>query len=400
MEKQLNKKVPAIRFKGFEEGWIEQPIGKAFAEKKRPIVLVDDQEYELITVKRRNGGITSRGYLLGREILVKNYYQLKAGDFVVSKRQVVHGATGVVPETLNNAIVSNEYLVAEDGEQLTAEFMNLLSFLPDMKSNFFLSSYGVDIEKLFFDADDWKQRRVTTPDVTEQTKIAGYFKTLDKALTLHQHKHDKLVTLKQAMLQKMFPQKNEAVPKIRFKGFSGEWKKGRLADMGKFNPNSDLPNVFEYVDLESVVGTRMVNHRTEIKDLSPSRARRLARKGDVFFQAVRPYQKNNLVFSLDGDFVFSTGYIQIRPSGDSYFIFSLMQQECFIKVVLDNCTGTSYPVIKSTDLGRINIFIPSFEEQQKIGNYFEKLDQLISQHATQLEKLKQIKAACLERMFV
>ena len=92
MANQSTLKVPPIRFKEFQTAWVDETIGDVVTEERRPIVLNDHQRYELITVKRRNEGVVSRGHLLGREILVKNYSQLKAGDFVISKRQVVHGA--------------------------------------------------------------------------------------------------------------------------------------------------------------------------------------------------------------------------------------------------------------------------------------------------------------------
>jgi len=98
MAQQSGGNVPQIRFQGFEGEWADKPIGEVLAEKKRPIVLKDRQRYELITVKRRNEGVVSRGHLFGRDILVKNYSQLQAGDFVISKRQVVHGATGIIPK--------------------------------------------------------------------------------------------------------------------------------------------------------------------------------------------------------------------------------------------------------------------------------------------------------------
>lgn len=236
---------------------------------------------------------------------------------------------------------------------------------------------------------------------SEQTKIGAYFRSLDNLIDLHQRKHDKLVTLKNAMLQKMFPQAGATAPEIRFKGFSGEWTGKKLGEVGAFNPKEALPEVFEYVDLESVVGTEMVSHRTETKKTAPSRAQRLARKGDLFFQTVRPYQKNNHIFSLPNtNYVFSTGYAQIRPYNDSSFLLGLMQRDDFVKEVLDNCTGTSYPAINSNVLAGISVLTPTPEEQEKIGNYFRTLDELISRHTTQLEKLKQIKSACLEKMFV
>ena len=87
-------------------------------------------------------------------------------------------------------------------------------------------------------------------------------------------------------------------PKIRFKGYNEDWEQRKLNEVAEFNPKSDLPESFEYVDLESVVGTEMVSHRTESKETAPSRAQRLAQTGDVFFQTVRPYQRNNYLQSL------------------------------------------------------------------------------------------------------
>ena len=82
-------------------------------------------------------------------------------------------------------------------------------------------------------------------------------------------------------------------PEVRFKGYDQNWRLRKLEAIGIFNPYSNLPQEFEYVDLESVVGTELINSRKETIETAPSRAQRLASRGDVFYQAVRPYQKNN-----------------------------------------------------------------------------------------------------------
>lgn len=136
-------------------------------------------------------------------------------------------------------------------------------------------------------------------------------------------------------------------PEIRFKGYAGDWEQRKLNELAEFNPKSDLPERFEYVDLESVVGTELVGHRTENRYSAPSRAQRLAKKNDVFYQTVRPYQKNNYLFDLPYDnYVFSTGYAQMRPIGNSYFLLTLIQEEKFVNRVLERSTGTSYPAIQ------------------------------------------------------
>ena len=126
----------------------------------------------------------------------------------------------------------------------------------------------------------------------------------------------------------------------------------------------------------------MLSHRTEVKSSAPSRAQRLANTGDLFYQTVRPYQKNNYLFEKpDNNYVFSTGYAQMRPYVDGYFLLSLVQSERFVKVVLDNCTGTSYPAINANDLAEIEVAAPSDEsEAQKIGAIFRSIDNLITLH--------------------
>ena len=145
----------------------------------------------------------------------------------------------------------------------------------------------------------------------------------------------------------------------------------------------------------------MISHRSESKRTAPSRAQRLAQVGDLFYQTVRPYQKNNYLFERsDGYYVFSTGYAQMRPLVSGEFLFSLIQNEEFVKIVLDKCTGTSYPAINVKDLGQITVFLPeSSREQRQIGRFSQYLDTLLSLHQRKLEKLKILKKAMLEKMF-
>ena len=166
-----------------------------------------------------------------------------------------------------------------------------------------------------------------------------------------------------------------------------------MGELALFNPKDELPQIFEYVDLESVVGTEMLSHRTEIKSSAPSRAQRIARTGDLFYQTVRPYQKNNYLFEKpDNNYVFSTGYAQMRPFVDGYFMLSLVQSERFIKVVLDNCTGTSYPAINSNNLAEIEVYAPSNKkEDNKIGTIFRNIDNLITLHQCKYNYLLRLK---------
>lgn len=207
LEKMFSKqgsKCPEIRLKGFSGDWKIESIGDVLQEVFRPIDLDNETKYRLVTVKRRNGGIAERAILKGKNILVKSQFEVKAGDYIISKRQVVHGATGLVPPELDGSVVSNEYLVGQGTEKLSIEFFALLSILPEMYQKFFLSSYGVDIEKLFFDVNDWKKREVLLPSLEEQVQISTFFKQVDETLNLQQQQLQTLKNLKQAFLEKMF----------------------------------------------------------------------------------------------------------------------------------------------------------------------------------------------------
>ena len=190
-------------------------------------------------------------------------------------------------------------------------------------------------------------------------------------------------------------------PRLRFQGFTGEWKTEGFESVGEFNPKAEIPRIFQYVDLESVVGTQLISYREEFKETAPSRAQRLAKNGDLFFQAVRPYQKNNYLFEKNNEnFVFSTGYIQIRPQNDGYFLLTLVQKEEFVQEVLLRCTGTSYPAINTSSLQNIAILLPpTAEEQAHLGNFFRRLDSQIAESRTVLEKSRQLKKAMLAKMF-
>ena len=212
---------------------------------------------------------------------------------------------------------------------------------------------------------------VTIPSITEQRVLGDYLEQLDNLITLHQ---------RQPFLHST-PEISLTVQLIH-PFYTSSWEQRKLGELALFNPKDELPQTFEYVDLESVVGTEMLSHRTEVKSSAPSRAQRLAHTGDLFYQTVRPYQKNNYLFEkTDNNYVFSTGYAQMRPYVDGYFLLSLVQSERFVKVVLDNCTGTSYPAINANDLAEIEVAAPSDEsEAQKIGTIFRSIDNLITLH--------------------
>ena len=186
--------------------------------------------------------------------------------------------------------------------------------------------------------------------------------------------------------------------RTRLDGFNGEWISVKLSDFAQINPSSALPEVFKYVDLESVKGITLMGWRVERKETAPSRAKRLAQFGDIFFQTVRPYQRNNYLFELsDEDVVFSTGYAQLRTKNDARFLFLLLRQDDFVNEVLDNCTGTSYPAINPSKLSDIKIYVPiDKNEQQAIAEVLTAMDEEIESLKIEKEKMIQIKEGAMD----
>lgn len=192
-----------------------------------------------------------------------------------------------------------------------------------------------------------------------------------------------------------------SIPNFRFKKYTSNLVKTKLSKIATFNPKSLLPENFKYIDLESVLGTELVSYREETRETAPSRAQRVAQKGDVFYQLVRPYQKNNYLFDLnENNYVFSTGYAQLRPKVDSAFLLARLQEEGFVNKVIERCTGTSYPAINSKDLSRISITIPEdFDEQSAIGSLFRTLDALLASYKNNLANYQSLKSTMLSNMF-
>ena len=384
-------RTPKIRFKNFNDDWEQRklgdvvpitmgqsPDGSTYSDTPSDYILVQGN------ADLQNGWVTPR--IWTSQVTKK----ANAGDLIMS----VRAPAGAMGKTTYDAVIGRGVAAIKGNE-----FIYQLLVKMDSDGYWKTLSCGSTFESL--NSNNIKNADVFIPNIDEQEEIGDYFRSLDNLITLHQRKYDKLINIKKSMLEKMFPKEGENVPEIRFDGFTEPWEQRKLGELAVFNPKEDLPDVFEYVDLESVVGTEMLSHRTEEKATAPSRAQRLAHTGDLFYQTVRPYQKNNCLFEKpDKHYVFSTGYAQLRPFIDGYFLLSLVQNGQFVKTVLDNCTGTSYPAINANDLAEIEVFSPKDEqEHHQIGTYFRNLDNLITLHQRKLDKLKNIKASMLNKMF-
>ena len=184
-----------------------------------------------------------------------------------------------------------------------------------------------------------------------------------------------------------------------FKNLPSGWKVVRLGDVCEINPSSrKLPEKFYYIDLESVEKGILHSLKEVFLETAPSRAQRLLEKGDILFQMVRPYQKNNFLFELNGNFVASTGYAQIRTKQNRDFIFQYLNFDTFTKKVIEKCTGSNYPAINASVFSNLMILLPPLDEQQKIAEILTACDDKINLLNLKLENLKKQKQGLMQKL--
>ena len=154
-------------------------------------------------MRRRHGGVELRDKLPGADIKVKNQFLIETGDFLISERQIVHGACGIVPEHLTGALVSNEYLVLQAKEGFDVTYFKYLVQLLKYAKLFLVCSQGVDIEKFLFKPKDWLKKRIPVPPLAEQQRIAQILATIEEKTNALHSKQSEYQALKRGLMQKL-----------------------------------------------------------------------------------------------------------------------------------------------------------------------------------------------------
>ena len=183
--------------------WSVVPIGQALQVVERPVRMAENASYRRVTVKRRYGGVELRDELPASEIKVKSQFRLEAGDFLISERQVVHGACGIVPEHLAGALVSNEYLVLEAKDGVDVRYFSYLVQLLKYAKLFLQCAQGVDIEKFLFKPNDWLKKLVPIPPLAEQKRIVEVLDTIEAKVKALEERHRHYQLLKRGLMQKL-----------------------------------------------------------------------------------------------------------------------------------------------------------------------------------------------------
>lgn len=194
------------RLKGFSGKWKEIKISELLGKAFRYVEWNDEHTYQLVSIRRRYRGLFERGDFFGHQIEVKKIKSVHHNDFLISKRQVSHGAWGIVPPEFHDWKVSDEYdcLTVKDPKKLNMQFWAWFCQNPHMTHHAFLASNGVHIEKLIFDFDAFKKRKVLIPpSIEEQAAIAEVLQAADKEIQLLKTKTEKLREQKKGMMQQL-----------------------------------------------------------------------------------------------------------------------------------------------------------------------------------------------------
>ena len=381
----------------YPRDWASKKIGQWLKLAERSIVLQDEEEYQLVTIRRGFGGVDSRGSFLGKNVLVKNYFIVKTGDFIISKRQIAHGACGIVPPELDGAVVSNEYNVFLPQDGTNIQMFNLMMQLPHYKRLFYLMSDGVHIEKLLFKTQDWMKRTLPMPLLKEQKKIAEILSTQDKAIELQARKIEELKRFKKGCLEKMFPRKGQKVPEKRFPGFTDDWEQRKLGEV--FEEYSEK-NHSELPVLTILQGSGTI-HRDEsdrnlLYDKSNLSNYKMVHEGD-FIVHLRSFEGGLEIATNTG--IISPAYHTFHGENtDSRFYYSYFRSKRFIDIDLKPHVygirdGRSIDI---EGMKTIKIPFPDYEEQKAIGTYIRNLDNLIALHQRKLEEMKKQKKALMQ----
>lgn len=178
-------------------------FGDAMEVVERPIELVDDLEYQLVTAKRSRGGVVARSRLLGRDVLTKTQFLIERDDFLMSNRQIIHGGCGIVPPALHGAVVSNEYSVLRPKSNLVLGYLSYLSHSIYFQQTCFHASVGVDVEKMIFDCERWLEFKIHLPPLHDQLQIAEILSSADDTIAATRAVFEQAQKLKSALMSEL-----------------------------------------------------------------------------------------------------------------------------------------------------------------------------------------------------
>ena len=338
-----------------------------------------------------------------------DYVQLSQGDLVLadaSEDYIGIAEPSVILHEPIDKVIAGLHTIALRPSNANSLFLYYLLHTEKFKK--FGSHVGTGLKVFGITFNNLSLFETALPSTEEQEKVSNLLRTLDNTLTLHKRKCEALKRLKKAYLQMMFPQSRESVPRVRFKGFTGEWEQRNLGDVAEIasggtpdTTNSDYwdGDIDWYSPVE--IGKEIYAFSSQRKitelGLKKSSAKILPANRTILFTSRAGIGDMAI---LKNSAATNQGFqsLVVNNDFDVYFIYSMGSK--IKEYALKNASGSTFLEISGKGLSKMDMLTPSTEEQTTIGNFFYNLDEQITTQQTKLNKLNQLKQAYLQKMFV
>lgn len=398
---------PEIRFNGFSDDWEQRKVGELLIERNEQAPM--SKKYPLMAFIA-NVGVAPKGERYDRSSLVtdtenKLYKRTEFGDFIYSSNNLETGSIGL--NKYGKACISPVYSIFQPTGITDSNFLGRRLVRKDFINSMVKWRQGVIYGQWRIHESDFLKIEIPVPSVEEQRQIGTFLDYLDHLITLQQRKYDKLMKVKKAMLEKMFPKNGAAVPEFRFNGFSDAWEQRKWIDVVDISTEMVNPTTGEYDNMphiapgniESFTGRILDNVKT-VKEEQLISGKFRFRPDDVVYGKINP-QLGKYFYATVNGLTSADAYVFNGKNGlKQKFLFALLQTSDFFKYSVSVSKRSGMPKINRDELNAYSFLMPSEGEQDKIGRYLLQMDNLITLHQRKLEKLKNIKKACLEKMFV
>ena len=336
-------------------GWKVLKLRQLLKPVMRPVAMKDDETYQLVKAKRSRGGIVARERLKGRDILTKTQFVVRAGDFLISRRQISHGACGLVPPELDGALVSNEYLALRPTEKLDLGFLIHLSHSVYFQQTCFHSSIGVHVEKLVFKPEVWLDWSFNIPPLDEQRRIAAVLDAWDEAV-------DDLLRMASAKRRYFRGWVQKALAELN----APRKELSEIAQLVKTKVDPSRSQHSSSIELDNLeAGTGVLLGQTDLPADAGTRAEFQA--GDVLFGKLRPYL-NKYYFAEQAGLASTECWILRAKTGcDSRFLYLLTQAPAF-QAAANIPTGSRMPRADWDIVQNAPLPVPHIMIQQRAAN--------------------------------
>lgn len=357
-------------------------------------------------------GIVNQIEFQGRSfagVSVANYGVVEAGDVVYTKSPLKSNPYGIIKTNKGKTgIVSTLYAVYKPRMNTNSEFVQIYFELDSRMNSYMhpLVNKGAKNDMKVSDENALKGP-VAFPELEEQNAITQYFDKLDRLITLHQRKCEETKSLKKYMLQKMFPENGNCVPKIRFSGFADAWEQRKWIDVVDISTEMVNPTTGEYDNMphiapgniESFTGRILDNVKT-VKEEQLISGKFRFRPDDVVYGKINP-QLGKYFYATVNGLTSADAYVFNGKNGlKQKFLFALLQTSDFFKYSVSVSKRSGMPKINRDELNAYSFLMPSEEEQDRIGSYLLQLDHLITLHQHKCDELQKLKKFMLQNMFV